>query len=150
MRNHYNIVDIGHNLFLSHRDRCGIVILLEQTLHIHRNDMPNNSCHMIATGMDRGLVVEYKDGESLYNASISMDTIAGFLTGNEPRLIHCTVGQTRSPTIAIIGKLMRGATFEEAIGDIMAKTWIARGIVTNLCLNPLADNFEWAESRGII
>ena len=140
-------VDVGHNIFLSHRDACSSWVR-GKTIHIWRDDMPNsNSCVAVQTGRANGLVINYKDGESLLNADVSIEKIADFFRGNDPILVHCTVGQTRSPTIAIIGKIVRGCSPYVAIADIVQATWEKRGIVANLCITPLKDIFIWAGNR---
>ena len=101
--------DVGHNIFISHRDACDHWQDKEHVIHIWRDDMPGgNSCNAINAGDARGLVINYKDGESLLNADVNMGRIADFFRGTDPILVHCTVGQTRSPTIAVIGKVVRG------------------------------------------
>ena len=137
--NYYKPIPVGHNLFISHKDACGTGFPLEQTLHIWRDDMPNNACDMVKRGQSFGLVINYKDGESLANIDIPYWKIDDFLSGNEPRLIHCTAGQTRSPTIAILGKLIRGATLSQAVGDVVEANWKLRDVACNLCLTPLQE-----------
>lgn len=138
--------DVGHNIFVSHRDACSQWEFKERIIHIWRDDMPSgNSCDAINTGSARGLIINYKDGESLHKADMSIERIADFFRGNDPVLVHCTVGQTRSPTVAIIGKIVRGVSPYQAITDIVRATWERRRIVVNLCTSPLQDIFLWAE-----
>lgn len=140
--------DVGHNIFVSHRDACDYWQDKERVIHIWRDDMPGgNSCNAINSGNAAGLVINYKDGESLLKADVSIEKIADFFKGADPLLVHCTVGQTRSPTIAIIGKVVRGASPYTAIADIVRATWETRRIVANLCITPLQDIFLWAEQR---
>ena len=106
-----------------------------------------NSCDAISSGNAEGLIINYKDGESLLNADVSIERIADFFKGTDPLLVHCTVGQTRSPTIAIIGKVVRGENPYTAIANITKATWETRRIVVNLCITPLKDIFLWAERR---
>lgn len=144
-------VDVGHNIFISHRDACDHWHLKEHIIHIWRDDMPGgNSCNAINSGSARGLVINYKDGETLLNADVSMEIIADFFRGNYPTLVHCTVGQTRSPTVAIVGKIVRGADPYTAIADIIKATWETRRFVANLCITPLKDIFLWAEEIKIL
>lgn len=149
---HYDPVPIGHNIYISHRDFCPRWPS-SRIIHIWRNDMPENSCEYVHTRISgvwlptKGVIVDYKDGESLANASISIEEIATFCAGGEELLIHCTVGQTRSPTLAIIAKVVRGATPFDAARDVLQANWQYRKIVSNLCLTPLKEIFEWAEHR---
>ena len=143
--NYYKPIPVGNNLYISHKDACGMYDFpLAQTLHIWRDDMPNNACDMVKRGQSSGLVINYKDGESLANIDVPFSEIADFLSGHEPRLIHCTAGQTRSPTIAIVGKILRGVSISQAVGDVVEANWKLRGVACNLCLTPLQEILHWA------
>lgn len=147
-RNHYNPVDIGHNIAISHRDYCPH--WPGRTIHIWRSDMPENSCEFVSLQQfvlypDRHLTVHYKDGESLLAMNVSIDEIAQFSRGEKPLLIHCTVGQTRSPTLALIAKVVRGVSVYQAMADIMRANWETRAVISNFCLTPLRDILMWAE-----
>ena len=151
--NHYSPVPIGHEIIISHRDFCPY--WKGKTIHIWRDDMANNSCKFVSEGRDGGnsdlhLIINYKDGESLFNANVTIDEIASFARISESLLIHCTVGQTRSPTIALIAKIARGASPYQALGDIMKANWDMRGIVSNFCLTPVKEILEWADHYTVI
>ena len=152
-RNHYNPIDVGHNIIISHRDFCPHWERMNRgkTIHIWRSDMPDNSCQFVALNKigvnpTRHLIIDYKDGESLSKANVTIQTIADFSTGTEPLLIHCTVGQTRSPTIALIAKVVRGCSIYQALGDVMKANFETRAVVSNFCLTPITEILEWAET----
>ena len=149
MHDHYAVVDIGDGIFLSHRDKCPSFPYRERIIHIWRSDMPENSCVDILNGNAKGLVIHYKDGEPLVNASVDVQTIVDFCAQppSEPLLIHCTVGQTRGPTIALLAKIARGSTPFAAMGTIAEVSWRVRRVIPNFCLAPLKEIFEWWEEH---
>ena len=153
-RNHYNPIEIGQNIIISHKDFCPHWERVDRgkIIHIWRNDMPHHSCEFVDAGKvgwfpDRHLIIDYKDGESLSNANVTIQMIADFSIGTEPLLIHCTAGQTRSPTIALIAKIVRGCSVYQALGDVMKANWETRAVVSNFCLTPIAEILTWAEER---
>ena len=153
-RNHYNPIDTGQNIIISHRNFCPHWerVARGKTIHIWRSDMDDNSCEFVASGSigyipTQHLVVNYKDGESLTKMNVSIEDIAQFSMGADPLLIHCTVGQTRSPTIAIIAKVVRGVSVYQALGEILKANWETRAVVSNFCLTPITEILEWAENR---
>ena len=157
-RNHYAPIAIGQNILIAHRDFCPQ--WTGKTLHIWRDDLPDASysCQFVQARRAAGqsllpsvnpqhLLVHYKDGESLTTMNVSIEDIAQFSTGTHSLLIHCTVGQTRAPTLALIAKIVRGVSVYHALADIMQANWETRGVVSNFCLTPVAEIFAWAETR---
>mgnify|MGYP001585026462 CR=1 FL=1 len=155
-RNHYSPIDIGQGIFISHRDFCP-QWTIGKTLHIWRDDLLSESysCQFVqelrSAGQSlmpdvnsRHLMVQYKDGESLTKMNVSIEEIAQFSTGTLPLLIHCTVGQTRAPTLALIAKIVRGVSVYHALADIMQANWETRGVVSNFCCTPVAEILAWA------
>lgn len=146
---YYKPIPVGHNLYISHKDACDSHwTAFPKILHIWRDDIPSYSCNQIRGARHRGLGLHYRDGESFDNANHSIDEIADFLHGDLMTLVHCTAGQTRSPTVAIIGKIVRGCSVNQAISDIMKANWEQRRVVCNFCVTPMKEIFEWAEKKG--
>jgi len=135
--------NIGNGIIVGHMDKCGASEAL-RTLHIWRGDMPHYSCSCIKSGCapHGDLFVCYKDGESLQTLDMPLEKVEAFFNGNDRVYVHCAVGQTRSPTLALIGKVVRGASIYDAIGDVYDALWTQRGIVANLCLTPMKELLE--------
>jgi hypothetical protein len=117
------IADLGDNLFVSSHDVCDERFLTFETcVHIWRSDRPSNTCNAIRTSTTRptDLVVDYKEGESLHRASVSLEGLMRYLGGLAPTLIHCQSCQTRGPTFAVIGKVARGCPLPQAIDHVLA------------------------------
>jgi len=142
------VVDVGRNLFVSHKDVCDTrASEFDRILHIWRDDHPGYSCEAVVAGNAPGMTLDYKDGTSLTEANHTILEIAEFLSGEDKVLVHCAVGQTRSPTIALIGKVARGDGLWPSIADIFGASWEGREIAWNFCLTPMKEIFKWAESR---
>lgn len=146
MDKHYQPIHVGQGIYISHRDACG-KFLVDRILHIWRDDMPDNSCEDVAVGRATGMILNYRDGESLVKSNINLDHVASFFEKPGIVLVHCTVGQTRSPTIALVGKVVRGVSVYDAIADITRANWVARQVVCNWCITPLKEILGWAEGR---
>jgi protein-tyrosine phosphatase len=94
---------------------------------------------------DRNLILHYRDGESLTEEMIKASV--SFLSGTRQTLVHCAAGQTRSPTLAMLGKLIRGANVSQAIGDIVSRIWEKQKIPPNIVHTPLKDILLWSDRR---
>ena len=168
------VVNVGHGIHVGHRDACDAGAGEHMpTLHIWRKDMhPGSSCRICQNVMagerplrKGGCILEYQDGDSFHAALIlgavhtHFDQQATFnylydwfTLGhcNDAVLVHCTVGQTRGPTLAFFGKLARGATLAEAMGDVFSATYQSRGITVNWCLNPVSEIVVYFSRRGLL
>lgn len=136
-------VYVGDGIYTGHRMICDEGNP-KRTLHIWRNDHPQQSCH-VSQGLemkDGDMLLEYKDGEPIANADKTFDEIEAFFRIPGEVFVHCAVGQTRSPTIALIGKCVRGRGVYEAVSDILGSQHRARGIVWNMCLTPMQEILE--------
>ena len=154
--NHHGYTDVGRGILVSNKEfcpqmrpYCGANVPCK-ILHIYRNDHPKYHCLDVASGLlpPGDMSLEYRDGESFVKNGIDIDKLAHFFQNQVAVLVHCAAGQTRSPTIAIIGLIARGVPFGKALGDVVTKNWEQRGIPSNICLAPLGEILEWAEKRG--
>jgi len=143
-------VCVGHNIFVGPLEACALGAgSFARTIHIWRRDYPESSCKWVAWGGDpRNLVLHYKDGESLGTIGVPLDDIAAFFAGNDSVLVHCMAGQTRSATIAVLGKLVRGASLRDAVGDVVSEVWLGRRLAANIVHTPLRDILLWAKKTG--
>lgn len=146
-------VNVGHGIYVGHCETCNAGAgSTKRVLHIHRNDHPNSGCQITRDLYDTSksvvpipacdMELEYKDGESITNANRTWEEIENFFRNDNDCLVHCAVGQTRSPTIALIGKCVRGANVYEAVSDILGAIYRERGIVWNICLTPMKEILE--------
>jgi len=141
-------IDVGHNIFVGPREACSAGF--DRVVHLWRDDYPANSCAFAPHGADdRNLVLHYRDGESLETIGVPLDQIAAFFSNGDRTLVHCAAGQTRSPTIALIGKLVRGSGLRDGVGDIVSQIWFGRGLTVNLVHKPLQEILRWASARGV-
>jgi hypothetical protein len=168
--NHDKPVHVGQNVYISttrgcdehHRD-------FRYVVHIRRDDVPNVHCeHSKALVETRGPIglfksvslcqedmkeyhdcfIEYRHGDPL-SFSILLE-VAGFAPDpGDKLLIHSAAGRTRSPTVAIVAKIVRGCRLREGLGDVVCSLWTARRVSANICPDPLRDILGWAETRKI-
>ena len=136
--------NVGRDIWVGHRDACDKDEYPAdcRILHIWREDHPGNTCDKAKDGSGRptgDLSLEYKDGESLENMDKSIEELEEFFKIPGKVYVHCAVGQTRSPTIALIGLAVRGENVYDAVGHILADIHMSRGIVWNICLTPLRE-----------
>ncbi len=155
IHDHPHVVPVAHNLYVGAAPGCDdIHSHFEKVLHIWRDDHYSNSCKFVKERLalgsvvedSRNLVLNYRDGESLTEGMI--ETAASFLKGTKETLIHCAVGQTRSPTLAVLGKLVRGANISQAIGDVAWRIWEKRKVPVNIVYIPLKDILTWSDKRS--
>lgn len=147
------VVDVWCNLHIGTRGVCERSrSQYAKVLHIWRADYTQNSCSVAliesAAGYHdpkRDLILEYRDGDPLPLSKINL--IAEFLRGDALTLIHCAAGQTRAPTVALIGKIVRGCDPFVALGDITKAVWQARLLTVNIVHKPLSDVLAWAHYR---
>ena len=136
---------VGHDIYVGNHQCCNIGGYPNgaRVLHIWRSDHPDSSCHATKGKAEPGpddLVVEYKDGQKIQcSESHTIEQIEEFFRIPGPVFVHCAVGQTRSPTLAIIGKAIRGCDVYQAYAEVLRGIHATRGIVFNVCLDPTTE-----------
>lgn len=142
------VADLGHGIYLGHKDMCQVG-MANRTLHIYRTDYPSYSCDIITRNEvnKNDMVFEYRDGESLKKWNIDLSEVYNFFLGDDSLYIHCAVGQTRGPTLAIIAIMARASVSPFlAAARVLKGNWIQRRIVSNFCITPMQEIFEWWET----
>ena len=131
-------IPVGDDIFVGDTEAC---VGDKRTLHVWRDDYPQNTCPRVETGNigPDDVVIEYKDGEGFESSGISYEVLEAFFRKPGVVLIHCCTGQTCSPTLAIIGKAIRGCNIWRAQVMVIASLWTKHGITANLCVAPMQE-----------
>ena len=139
------VADVGHDIYVGNHQCCdeGHYPKAARVLHIWRSDHPLSSCKISRGEVQPNpgdLVVEYKDGQKIQcSESSTIEEIEEFFRIPGLVYVHCAVGQTRSPTLAIIGKVIRGRTVYKAYADVLKGLHVHRNIIFNVCLDPTTE-----------
>ncbi|KKM21282.1 hypothetical protein LCGC14_1637020 [marine sediment metagenome] len=148
------LAQITNWLYVSDRDICDVRRLdFDNVIHIWRNDHPDNSCHYQIenqTGDGNNLIVDYKDGETLTEKTLSdIDEFIKDKSFKNKILVHCHAGMTRSPIIALfIFSMITGNHPLACIGTIYYNLWVQNNTLANICRTPLEDIIKWYERNG--
>ena len=132
-------------LTVGHQDYCGVIDA--NTLHVYRTDHPRQYCQTVLThGSPEGirdlggdLLLNYIDGQAIPDDvlySVSNWALRSRDSGRSLYL-HCAVGQTRSPTLAILVLSVIERTHPvDSVGVIYKASWLQRGVPPNICVEP--------------
>lgn len=106
--------------------------------HVRENGCPDCPDH---------LVINYADGRPLTDASVTLDRFAEFVRDpSRPLFVHCAAGLTRSPTWAVLAKVVRGCDYWTAISEVISRIRLQYSGPSNVPIlfgEPLRDIFEW-------
>jgi hypothetical protein len=104
--------------------------------------------HSLNWRRPQDLLLNYKQGDligdGLVLSGISVEQLLDFFRGGgAPTIVHCASGQRRAPTLAVCGLMARGAPAETAVGQVVERLFMARGIAPHLSWQPLTEILEF-------
>lgn len=147
-----NIVDVGHGVFIGDFAACdasGDSFPLCVHVGSQLNLTEGRACRVYTGASDRadkGLSVEWSEGQPLARMSVPLEEVVAYVRRPGNVLIHCAAGACRSPTIALLAKVARGADPWEAVAAIFRRTWEGRGFPPHFTSDPTADVLRWWQS----
>lgn len=149
--NNADICDVGHGIHVGNFRGCNLYGRnFQRAIHIWYgpDGDPKGVCDCIVNRRNEGLTIQYVDQRSLAEV-IEFDRLADFFSEPGEVFVHCAAGQCRSPTVAIIAKLVRAPEITpwHAIHDITWSLWTHRRAAPCWGNIPLTEIFEWWERR---
>jgi hypothetical protein len=156
--------DVGHDITVSgfeHCDRCGHEYNV--VVHIWRqcNLDEKRACRCCIERvpilfakelLERGERVDgffhWTEGDGLATLLPSLDLFVALAQRPGRMLVHCSHGQCRSATLAMVAKVVRGASISQAIGDVFEGVHRDRRFAPLTFYSPIQNILAWAEARS--
>lgn len=131
---------VGHDVFVGSWEACDQQGHdFDRVVHIYHPRCTPAKCCKAWSERPAGLYLELAEGAAISTCPTPIEEIAEFCRHPGRLLIHCTYGQQRSATLAILAKAVRGANVFDALGEVASGLWYGRGIPPFLCALPQAD-----------
>jgi len=147
-----DVVQIRDWLYVGNCDECiNNYSNYDAIIHIKRSDMEHYSCQFNSSRGGNDLTLDYKDGDKIPQEVF--EKLEKFYEENKGPykkiFVHCYVGQTRGPTIALA---LLSIAFKNSplcfLGEVIGKIRNERKIVPNICLSPLTNMLDWIDGKN--
>lgn len=140
-----NVAYVGHEIWIGNVEACDQDhVSHELSIHIrhHKKAVPL-PCRRSTNSSSEGLFLCYDDGDPLTAASVPLESIAAYARRVGRLFVHCGWGLCRSPTIALLCKVARGADPFSAMADIGRGLWEGYEAAPQFHSVPVIDILRW-------
>lgn len=145
--------NVGDRTYVSDASYCtAFGNTYQNIIHIYRDEnlAAGHACKTCLDGHGPGLRIRWREGEPLAAMSVPLADLIQYARRPGRLLVHCSAGASRSPSLAVVAKVVRGRHPMDAIRDVIDGLRQGTGSFPCFVNTTMESILDWAENQWMI